>query len=134
MIYQIEFKEGADFISIIKSAEGIGDFCFFNNVFFISCDKKMNTVTNKFKGLFNSISNIDKLNYKKINNLMAKKWCEKKMIEDEIKSFEYSEAGQKRLKTIMEYIDTIEENNKNGGVEDSNGKEKSNIKKDKVTK
>lgn len=97
------------------------DICSFqlsNNVFYIYTND-ISIISQKIKKIKYSIKEITSDNYMSIESDIVRNWAYNKILEEELNEFEKSEACQKRLREISDFIDAAEEYLKTGG--DVNG-------------
>lgn len=122
MIYRVQIKSSdIPYISIIKKLNSLGEYCFSDKSFYINTAKSTKELSKIFK-----TSTIVKI--KTISDLsecseLVKNWCKKIMEKQAIEQYETSEAGQARMKIIMEYLNEIEKKRKED-EENANSEEK----------
>lgn len=93
------------------------DICSFqlsNNVFYIYTND-IDIISQKIKKIKYSMKEITSDNYMSIKSDIVRNWAYNKILEEELNEFEKSEACQKRLREISDFIDAAEEYLKTGG-------------------
>ena len=99
MIFKILIKNEKEYSDLLNILNNKYDFCFSGKFFYINCDKLENELK-KYKA-----EELVNLNTISECSDFVKNWCKSIFIKQELKDFENSEQGQKRMKEIIDILD-----------------------------
>lgn len=120
MIYKIPFKDVQPLQEIMQKIGDIGEFIYSDKVIFLHTDYDIPSIM-KFIGTADGtcVEIINSNNYSQESSSFVSDWCFNKLLKDKVKDFEESEEGQKKIKQLMDYLDTLEKIKKEGVKEDA---------------
>lgn len=116
MIYMLELKKDVLLCDAMDIISKLGSFVFADKRLYVHSEKNISK-NKKINDISETIECLDYNTCSKLQNNMVRQFCVDKLYEEQIKEIERSPEGQKKIMTVLNFINEMQELTTKGAIE-----------------